>query len=130
MAGRIPTTCTVAAVVTIAASYAGWPTPAHAQNPSVTINVDVNANRRRQQQVHVRRDERGRRRAKPGRDLRLCGAADVGAVTLMVISTQLSGRTPATINVANFPHRGTAEAWQLTSANAIARLADAPLAGK
>ena len=46
MAGRIPTTCTVAAVVTIAAWYAGWPTPAHAQNPAVTINVDVNANRR------------------------------------------------------------------------------------
>ena len=52
-----------------------------------------------------------------------------GAVTLMVISKQLSGSTPATINVANFPHRGTAEAWQLTSANAIVRLADAPIAG-
>ena len=52
-----------------------------------------------------------------------------GAVTLMVISKQLSGSTPATINVANFSHRGTAEAWQLTSANAIVRLADAPIAG-
>ena len=52
-----------------------------------------------------------------------------GAVTVMVISKPLSGSTAATINVANFPHRGTAEAWQLTSANAIVRLADAPLAG-
>jgi hypothetical protein len=51
-----------------------------------------------------------------------------GAVTIMVISKQLSGSTPATINVASFPHRGTAEVWQLTSANAIVRLADAPLA--
>ena len=52
-----------------------------------------------------------------------------GAVTVMVISKQLSGVTPATINLANFPHRGTAEAWQLTSANAIVRLPDVPLAG-
>jgi O-glycosyl hydrolase len=51
-----------------------------------------------------------------------------GAVTIMMISKQLSGSTAATINVANFPHRGTAEVWQLTSANAIVRLADAPLA--
>ena len=52
-----------------------------------------------------------------------------GAVTVMVISKHLSGSTPATINVANFPQAGTAAAWQLTSANAIVRLADAPLTG-
>ena len=52
-----------------------------------------------------------------------------GAVTLMVISKQLSGSTAATINIANFPHHETAEAWQLTSANAIVRLTDTPLAG-
>ena len=46
MFGRIHAACTVAAVVAIAASFAGWPTPAHAQNPPVTINVDVSANRR------------------------------------------------------------------------------------
>ena len=52
-----------------------------------------------------------------------------GAVTVMVISKQLTGSTPATINLANFSNRPTAEAWQLTSANAIVRLADVPLAG-
>jgi O-glycosyl hydrolase len=52
-----------------------------------------------------------------------------GAVTIMVINKQLTGSTPATISVANFSHRGTAEAWQLTSANAIVRLADAQVAG-
>ena len=52
-----------------------------------------------------------------------------GAVTVMVISKQLTGTTPATITLANFTNRATAEAWQLTSANAIVRLADVPLAG-
>jgi len=52
-----------------------------------------------------------------------------GAVTVMVISKQLTGSTPATITLANFTNRPTAEAWQLTSANAIVRLADVPLAG-
>jgi hypothetical protein len=42
-----------------------------------------------------------------------------GAVTVMVISKQLKGTTPATIALANFPNRLTAKAWQLTSANAI-----------
>ena len=51
------------------------------------------------------------------------------AVTVMVINKQLSGSTPATINVANFQHCGRAAVWQLTSANAIVRLADALLAG-
>ena len=52
-----------------------------------------------------------------------------GAVTMMVINKQLTGTTSAAINIANFPSRATAEAWQLTSANAIVRLADVPLAG-
>jgi hypothetical protein len=47
----------------------------------------------------------------------------------MVINKQLSGSTPATINVVNFQHCGKAAVWQLTSANAIVRLADALLAG-
>ena len=37
-----------------------------------------------------------------------------GALTVMVISKYLSATTPATINLANVTHRGTAQAWQLT----------------
>ena len=51
------------------------------------------------------------------------------AVTVMVVNKQLSGSTPATINVANFQHCGKAGVWQLTSTNAIVRLADALLGG-
>jgi hypothetical protein len=47
-----------------------------------------------------------------------------GALTVMVINKYLSANTPATINLSSFAHRGTAEMWQLTSANAITRLAD------
>jgi hypothetical protein len=52
-----------------------------------------------------------------------------GALTVMVISKYLSATTPATINLANVNHRGTAQAWQLTSANAITRVADLTLSG-
>ena len=52
-----------------------------------------------------------------------------GALTIMVISKYLSGNTPATINLANFAHSGTAQVWQLTSANTINRLADIGLSG-
>ena len=52
-----------------------------------------------------------------------------GSVTVMVINKQLTGTTAATINIANFTNRATAEAWQLTSANAIVHLADVPLTG-
>ncbi len=52
-----------------------------------------------------------------------------GALTVMVISKYLSGNTPATINLANFAHRGSAQVWQLTSANTISRLADVSLGG-
>ena len=51
------------------------------------------------------------------------------AVTVMVVNKQLSGNTPATINVANFENCGRAGVWQLTSANAIAHLADALITG-
>jgi len=46
------------------------------------------------------------------------------ALTIMVISKYLSGNTPATVNLANFPHNGTAQVWQLSATNAINRLAD------
>ena len=52
-----------------------------------------------------------------------------GALTIMLVDKSLSGSTPATINIANFASRGTAQVWQLTSANAIARRADLTLTG-
>jgi PKD repeat protein len=52
-----------------------------------------------------------------------------GAMTVMVISKVLSGSTPVTVNLANFAASGVAQAWQLTSANAITRLADVNFAG-
>ena len=52
-----------------------------------------------------------------------------GTLTVMVISKYLSGNTPATINLANFPHNGSAQVWQLTAANMINRLADLALSG-
>jgi hypothetical protein len=51
-----------------------------------------------------------------------------GALTVMVIGKQLSGSTPATINLANFAHNGFAQVWQLTATNAITRLADVGIA--
>jgi hypothetical protein len=47
-----------------------------------------------------------------------------GALTVMVINKQLSTTTNATVNLSTFAHRGTAQVWQLTSANTIAHLAD------
>ena len=55
-------------------------------------------------------------------------AAD-GAVTIMVINKALSGSASATITLANVNHGTTAQAWQLTSANAIARLTDVAVSG-
>jgi len=52
-----------------------------------------------------------------------------GALTIMVISKYLSGNTPATLNLANFPHNGSAQAWRLTAANAITRLSDLSFSG-
>ena len=52
-----------------------------------------------------------------------------GALTVMVIAKSLSGSTPATIALANFAPGGTAQAWQLTAANAITRLPDVGVSG-
>jgi PKD repeat protein len=50
-------------------------------------------------------------------------------MTVMVISKVLSGSTPVTVNLANFAASGVAQAWQLTSANAITRLSDVSFSG-
>jgi len=42
-----------------------------------------------------------------------------GAMTVMVVSKVLSGNTPVTVNLSNFSASGSAQVWQLTSANAI-----------
>ena len=55
--------------------------------------------------------------------------SDDGALTIIAISKYLSGSTPTTINLANFPHNGTAQVWQLTAANNINRLADISFIG-
>ncbi|HJU56126.1 MAG TPA: glycoside hydrolase family 44 protein, partial [Pyrinomonadaceae bacterium] len=55
-------------------------------------------------------------------------AAD-GALTVMVIGKQLSGETPVTVNLSNFTGAGSAQVWQLTSANAITRLNDLAYTG-
>ena len=52
-----------------------------------------------------------------------------GALTIMAISKYLSGTTPATINLANFPHNGSAQVWQLTAVNAINHLSDVSFIG-
>lgn len=52
-----------------------------------------------------------------------------GALTVMVISKNLSGNTPAAVNLSHFTAGTTAQAWQLTSANSITRLADVPITG-
>jgi PKD repeat protein len=51
------------------------------------------------------------------------------ALTVMVINKVLSGSTPVTVSLANFSGNGIAQAWQLTSANAITRLADLSYSG-
>src|SRR5439155_26618015 len=50
------------------------------------------------------------------------------AVTVMVISKNLTGTTPVTVSLANFSPGSAAQVWQLTSANAINHLADASVA--
>ena len=52
------------------------------------------------------------------------------ALTVMVINKVLSGSTPVTLNLANFPAGGTAQVYQLTAANAINRLADLTPSGQ
>jgi len=52
-----------------------------------------------------------------------------GALTVLVINKQLSTNTTATISLSTFSHRGTAQVWQLTAANAIGHLADIAVGG-
>ncbi len=52
-----------------------------------------------------------------------------GALTVMVVCKSLSGTTPASIVVDNFGAGASAEVYQLTAANRITRLADAPVQG-
>jgi O-glycosyl hydrolase len=52
-----------------------------------------------------------------------------GALTVLVINKQLSTNTTATISLSTFSHRGTAQVWQLTAANAIGHLADIGVGG-
>jgi hypothetical protein len=50
--------------------------------------------------------------------------ASDGALTVMVVNKVLTGTTPVTLNLAGFTTNGSAQVWQLTSANAINRLSD------
>ena len=50
-------------------------------------------------------------------------------MTIMVINKQLSATALPTINLANFSPAGTAQVWQLTSANTITRLSDLSFTG-
>jgi PKD repeat protein len=52
-----------------------------------------------------------------------------GALTVMVISKVLSGATPVAINLTNVSAAPGAQRWQLTSSNAITRLADVGVSG-
>lgn len=47
-----------------------------------------------------------------------------GALTVVVVSKNLSGDTPLTISLAGFAAHSPVQVWQLTSGNAILRLAD------
>jgi PKD repeat protein len=51
-----------------------------------------------------------------------------GAMTVMVIN-KIAGSTPVTLSLANFTAGAAAQVWQLTSANAITRLADLAVSG-
>jgi hypothetical protein len=50
-----------------------------------------------------------------------------GALTLMVLNKDLTNATPIVTGITNFPAAGTAQRWQLTSANVITHLADLTL---
>jgi hypothetical protein len=50
-----------------------------------------------------------------------------GALTIMVVHKRLSGNTPVTLSLAGFAAGGKTQVWQLTSTNAITRLADLPV---
>ena len=52
-----------------------------------------------------------------------------GALTVMIINKSLSNSTLANVSLSNFSGSGLAQAWQLTSANAITRLSDINFGG-
>jgi len=52
-----------------------------------------------------------------------------GALTIIVINKSLADAAPVAVNLANFSAGASAQAWQLTSANAITRLSDSALTG-
>jgi Glycoside hydrolase family 44 len=52
-----------------------------------------------------------------------------GALTVMVINKQIAVSATASFTINNFLARGTAQVWQLTSANTITRLSDLCFAG-
>ena len=52
-----------------------------------------------------------------------------GALTIMVINKQLGAGALPIINLSNFAPAGTAQVWQLTSANTITRLSDLSFTG-
>ncbi len=52
-----------------------------------------------------------------------------GALTTMVINKLLSSSTAVTLNLAGFAAGTAAQAWQVTAANTITRIADVTLAG-
>jgi hypothetical protein len=52
-----------------------------------------------------------------------------GALTIMAINKQIGSNTPATFVTTNFLPGGTAQVWQLTSANTISRLSDISFTG-
>jgi hypothetical protein len=47
-----------------------------------------------------------------------------GALTIMVVNKVLTGLTPATLSLSNFPSGGSAQVWQLDVTNVIRRLPD------
>jgi len=52
-----------------------------------------------------------------------------GALTIMAINKQIGSNTPAVITLTNFLPAGTAQVWQLTSANTISRLSNLNFTG-
>jgi hypothetical protein len=52
-----------------------------------------------------------------------------GALTIMAINKQIGSNTPAIITLTNFLPAGTAQVWQLTSANTISHLSDIRFTG-
>jgi hypothetical protein len=52
-----------------------------------------------------------------------------GALTIMAINKQIGSNVPVNITLTNFRPAGTAQVWQLTSANTISRLSDISFTG-